>query len=65
MKKIKVRINNEGEVQVSTEGFKGPECLAATRGLENALGVVENNRPTPEMYEQEATQDQEQGNASY
>lgn len=49
MKKITVKIKN-GKSTVHTEGFVGSECKDATRALEEALGKVESDENTEEMY---------------
>lgn len=49
-KKITVRVNPKGEVQVATAGFEGTACKDATKQLEMALGTVTDDKPTQEMY---------------
>lgn len=53
MKKIKVKIDTSGNIQIAVEGVKGRACKDLTKGLEKALGRVTADRPTSEMNEQE------------
>lgn len=39
-KTVTVVLRPDGTVEISGEGFVGPECLEATAALEAALGVV-------------------------
>ena len=39
-----------GKTTVQTEGYQGTSCQAATASLEAALGKVESDTPTGEMY---------------
>lgn len=54
MRKIEVEITPEGEVQIRPVGYKGTACQDATRKLEQVLGEVTSDKPTPEMLEREA-----------
>lgn len=38
-KTITVTINEKGETKIEASGFTGTDCLAATKSLEEALGV--------------------------
>lgn len=49
-KKIIVRVTKTGQTTVETSGFVGKECQDATKQLEAALGTVESEQATPEMY---------------
>lgn len=55
-KQIDVLITPEGEVKISTSGYKGSECLKATEALERALGAKTSDQPTAEMKQTEAKQ---------
>lgn len=55
-KVIKMQISPEGEIKITTSGFKGTECLKATAALEKALGKKTSDQPTAEMKSQEARQ---------
>lgn len=45
MKEIKVTINEEtGAVEIEAVGFKGDECLEATRIVEEAIGKVTDRK---------------------
>lgn len=58
---IEVVISPQGETTVQTKGYSGSDCLAATKFLEEALGVVGSDRKTSEFYGQ-TTQNQQQLN---
>jgi hypothetical protein len=49
MKTIRMTFKPDGSASVSTSGYAGAECLAASDALERALGKVEKNEATPEM----------------
>lgn len=48
---IEVSISPDGEVRLVTRGLKGEDCLAETRGLEEALGEVRDRQKTGEYWE--------------
>jgi len=50
MERIVIR-SKGGKFTVKTEGFSGPACAEATKGLERLLGVKVSDAPTPEMYQ--------------
>lgn len=50
MKTVKVEIDEDGNVVVSTAGFRGKECKAATEAIEKALGATTADAPTHEMH---------------
>ena len=60
MKKITATINKKtGELQIKTDGFSGPECLEATKQLEEGLGMNQACAvPTQEMYNVEQKEQQ-------
>jgi hypothetical protein len=41
MKKMRIRIKRDGKTEIRVEGAEGHDCLAFTRSVETALGVVE------------------------
>ena len=47
---IEVIVSTEGETSVQTKGYVGGECLAASKFLEQALGVVSTEQKTAEFY---------------
>lgn len=50
MREITVTIKPGGKTIVETSGFQGESCLAATRGLLQALGMADAPMtPKPEM----------------
>jgi hypothetical protein len=52
MQEMENTIDNEGRIQVKVNGAHGHGCLALTKNLENALGIVESREYTGEYYEQ-------------
>lgn len=48
---IEVIVSPKGHTKITSRGYAGSTCKDATRALEQALGVVESDRPTPEMYQ--------------
>ena len=52
MKSIQVIIDTNGHTRIETQGFAGAACRQASKGLEEALGIVESDRPTAELYQQ-------------
>jgi len=56
MKTIIVSVENTGEVQIETTGFKGKACEAATKALETAMGVKTNSRKKPEYHAEDKPQ---------
>jgi len=55
MKKMRIRIGNDGRTQIRVEGGEGADCLAFTQAMERALGAVEHRELTPD-YDQEPEQ---------
>ena len=60
MRVIEVIVSPVGEVTVQTKGFVGPDCVAASRFLEQALGVVHAERKTAEFYQGQVVEQQTQ-----
>jgi hypothetical protein len=48
---IEVIVSAEGQIQIDAVGFKGPDCEAATKFLEDALGVVGKKVKKPEYHQ--------------
>ncbi len=48
---IEVLISPTGEVVIEAVGFKGADCEAATRFLEEALGVLTTKTRKPEYHQ--------------
>ena len=46
---IEVTVSPQGETIVQTKGFAGSDCLAASRWLEEALGLATAERRTAEF----------------
>lgn len=55
MKKMRIRIGNDGRTQIRVEGGEGADCLAFTQAMERALGAVEQRELTGD-YEKEPEQ---------
>ena len=47
---LRFKINQDGHVQESVEGFEGDACNNATKNLENALGEVKTKKLTTEAF---------------
>jgi len=60
MEEITIRIGKDGKVNLNVEGIKGTGCKDLTKAMEKALGTVEQTKATSEMYEQQATVENEQ-----
>jgi hypothetical protein len=60
MKQIILTIDEEGGVKLETKGYSGHGCKAASKALEEALGIKTADKPTAEMYtaQQNAVLDQ-------
>lgn len=46
-KKMRIRFGRDGRTEIKVEGGEGDDCLAFTRAVEDALGVVEHREPCP------------------
>ncbi len=57
-KTIEIIVLPTGEVSVQTKGFTGSSCRDASKALERALGIVQSDKPTAEMYQPAVTQEQ-------
>ena len=53
---IEIIISPTGEIQIDAINFKGPDCEAATRFLEQALGVTTRKVKKPEYHRSNRTQ---------
>lgn len=51
MKTIEVTVDPKGETKVETKGFTGAECQAASRFLEQALGIRAIEQLTGEFFQ--------------
>jgi hypothetical protein len=52
LKTIIITVAADGSSQVETQGFRGRDCLAASRFVESALGRRIGERLTPEFHQQ-------------
>jgi hypothetical protein len=48
---IQIIVSPTGQTTVQTKGFAGSSCRDATKALEAALGIVQADQPTAEMYQ--------------
>ncbi len=48
MKRIEITVGADGETRIETKGFAGPECKAASKPYEDAMGVTTSDTPTAE-----------------
>ena len=53
---IEVVISPTGETTVQTKGYTGPDCLQASKFLEQALGVTTTERKTAEYHQSESVE---------
>ncbi|HBB35819.1 MAG TPA: hypothetical protein DDZ80_08455 [Cyanobacteria bacterium UBA8803] len=51
--KIEYRIGKDGKITETVIGATGASCMETTKGLEQALGAVEDRELLPEYYEGE------------
>lgn len=58
MPKLKFRIKPNGQVAIDADGFRGEACREATKTFIERLGVVSDEKPKPEMYENASVQDE-------
>ena len=54
MKTIEIIVNPQGQVTLQTKSFTGSACKEASRLIEQALGIVQSDRPTAEFYQSES-----------
>ena len=47
---IVLEFHKDGRIEIQPSGFSGGACKDATRFLEEALGKVVKEEPTPEAY---------------
>lgn len=64
-KKIIAKIEKKtGKLTITTEGYSGPDCLEATKALEEGLGMDQAcSVPTEEMYKVKEGEQQQIGGA--
>ena len=59
MKKIiRIIVSPTGEAKIETKGFSGPECRAASKFLEQALGQPVGEQLTAEFYQAQPAEQQ-------
>ena len=59
-RRIHVRVTAKGEVTVEAHGFEGRGCEAATKAIEEALGVPRVRSRKPEYWRQSTRQNNQQ-----
>lgn len=52
MKEIIVKIAPDGKITIQTRGYRGAECLDASKAIEEALGEIGEVKYTTEFYEE-------------
>lgn len=55
-KEIIVNISKDGEIRIEAKGFKGRECLQATKPFEEALGQVSERKMKTQLDAQKERQ---------
>ena len=53
---IEIVVSPKGETIIRTKGYAGPDCLQASKFLEQALGVVAHDHKTAEYFQAESMQ---------
>ena len=48
---LEIIISPTGQTRITARGYSGTACKAATRDLEKALGFVQSDTPTSDMYQ--------------
>lgn len=61
MKVIEFMVDPQGGVEMEASGFKGSECLEATKKYEEALGIDGGERNLKAEYYEQAEQGVHQG----
>jgi hypothetical protein len=51
-KSIEIEFAENGDVKIEAVGFKGQGCEAATKAIEEALGIVKDRKKKPEYNQQ-------------
>ncbi|MBI3864901.1 MAG: DUF2997 domain-containing protein [Planctomycetia bacterium] len=54
MKTIEIVVSRTGQTTVQTKGFSGASCLEASRFVEQALGVRQDEEKTAEFFQSES-----------
>ncbi|MCA9070430.1 MAG: DUF2997 domain-containing protein [Planctomycetaceae bacterium] len=60
MKRIEIIVQPDGQTQVQTKGFAGPECRQASEFIEKVLGQRTSEQLTPEFHQTTNTQTSQQ-----
>ena len=55
---IEVVVSPTGDTTIQTRGYAGGDCLAASRFLEESLGITASERKTAEFYQPTPTEQQ-------
>ncbi len=62
MKTIEITVDFIGRTTIQTKGFTGSDCVEASRSLEKALGLIQNDERTPEFFACSKVEQQVSGN---
>lgn len=49
---LEISIDDDGNVTIKVVGVAGPDCLALTKEIEEALGIVVDRQRTNEFYQE-------------
>ncbi len=55
MKKMRITIKHDGRTEIRVLGAEGPECLAFTKAVEDALGTVQTRELTADHAKEPVT----------
>lgn len=58
MRYIEVIIKPDGTPVIEGKGFSGPDCIQATKYLEDALGAKTSDQRTKEFYTKQKSKEQ-------
>ena len=56
---VEVCVSPDGAIQIDAVGFKGSDCEAATKFLEDALGIAGQRQRKPEYHQRAKVQAQQ------
>jgi len=59
-KSIEIVVATDGGIQIEAVGFNGKGCEAATKAIEEALGVVSSRKKKPEYHSVSTIKKQQQ-----
>ena len=56
---IEIIVSPHGDISIDAVNFKGADCEAATRFLEEALGTAGDRKRKPEYHQRQTTRQQQ------